>query len=60
MVLQALGITDGDDDDDDDADDGDDGGDSDDDDDDKVLSRTGQPRSAWTSRAKARRGACCA
>ena len=53
--LGALGTTDG---------DGDDGDDDDDDeydgDDDEVLSHRGLPRSAWTSRARARRGACCA
>ena len=53
--LGALGTTDGDGDDvaanDDDDDDGDD---------DEVLSRRGRPRSDWTSRARVRRGACCA
>ena len=58
VVLGALGTPDGDDDDDDDDDGG--GGDADDDDDDEVLSRTGRPRSDWTNRPRARRGACCA
>ena len=55
VTLGALGTPDGDGGDDDDDDD-----DDDEHDDDEVLSRIGRHRSAWTSRARARRGACCA